>query len=133
MSEYFEALNIIPGTTSKYDILRQGGVFVDFEVKNADCYKMPNGNHVQLYADKVSVIRFHKDSWINIPPFYTKLGLYWDMDKARFRNIFKNLGFYVYDYDSMRTRANKRCVKYETDICIEITHIGDEMVTLSFW
>ena len=134
MSEYYEVLNIIPGTTSKYDILRQGGVFVESEIKNADYYKMPNGSRVQLYADdKVCVIRYVKDSWINIPPFYTKLGLYWDMDKARFRNIFENLGFDVYDYDSITTRASKRCVKCGKDIWIDITHIGGDMISLSIW
>lgn len=134
MSEYYEVLNIIPGTTSKYDILRQGGVFVESEIKNADYYKMPNGSRVQLDADdKVCVIRYVKDSWINIPPFYTKLGLYWDMDKARFRNIFENLGFDVYDYNSIITRASKRCVKCGKDICIDITHIGGDMTSLSIW
>ena len=133
MSEYYEVLNIIPGTTTKKDILRLGGEFISTGSPNADYYKMPNGVRIQLYNDTVCVIRFTREAWNNIPHFYKQLGLYWDIDKNSFRRIFEKLGFYVYDIDTLTIRASKKCVKYETQIGIDLTYVGGDMVSLSIW
>lgn len=132
MSTYLETLNIIPGITTKHDIIRQGGVFVKTEYgANADYYEMPNGVHVQFHNDIVCVIRFHENSWHCIPLFYKNLGLYWGIDKIRFRNIFEGLGFSVYDDNCITISASRYCEKYNKSVRIEISYVGGDMITFS--
>lgn len=132
MSEYYDALNIIVGKTTKSEILKEGGIFVKSKYgENADYYEMPNGTHVQLYKDSVCVVRFHKDTWNNIPYIYKNIGLFWGIDKANFRHIFENLGFDVYEHNSIYIYASKYCEKFKKSIYLEVTYIGGEMVTFS--
>jgi len=132
MSEYYYALNIIVGKTTKSEILKEGGILVKSEYgENADYYEMPNGTRVQLYEDSVSVVRFHKDTWNNIPYIYKNIGLFWGIDKANFRHIFEYLGFDVYEHDSLYITASKYCEKFKKSIYLEVTYIGGEMITFS--
>ena len=132
MSEYYYALNIIVGKTTKSEILKEGGIFVKSKYgENADYYEMPNGTHVQLYKDSVCVVRFHKDTWNNIPYIYKNIGLFWGIDKANFRHIFEYLGFDVYEHDSIYITASKYCEKFKKSIYLEVTYIGGEMITFS--
>lgn len=132
MSEYYYALNIIVGKTTKSEILKEGGIFVKSKYgENADYYEMPNGTHVQLYEDSVCVVRFNKDSWNNIPYIYKNIGLFWGIDKANFRHIFEYLGFDVYEHDLIYITASKYCEKFKKSIYLEVIYIGGEMITFS--
>ena len=126
MSEYIESFDVIIGKSTKYDVLRKGGVLVNPDTGYGE-YKMPNNIKVFFFNNNYTInhIAVHKEAANNIPTFYKQLGFYWGMPEYEFKQLFEGLGFYnvgKYDFKPEEIHAFKRCEKYNCTIKLSVQY-----------
>lgn len=126
MSEYIESFDVIIGRSTKYDVLRKGGVLVNPDTGYGE-YKMPNNIKVFFFNNNYTInhIAVHKEAANNIPSFYKQLGFYWGMSEYEFKQLFEGLGFYnvgKYDFNPEEIHAFKRCEKYNCTIKLSVKY-----------